>query len=66
MFEGAAPPPPPPVTVAVYAETACADPPAFLAVTTTSILSPTSEPCNVYDELVAPKIFEHELAQSCH
>jgi hypothetical protein len=34
-------------TAAVCAEVARADPPPFVAVTTTSILSPTSELCNV-------------------
>ena len=55
------------VTVAVRGDVADADPPAFVAVTTTSIVSPTSEPCNAYLELLAPLIFEQPaVVQFCH
>jgi hypothetical protein len=43
------------------------DPPALVAVTTTSILSPTSVDVSVYVELVAPPMLLHPLlVQSCH
>jgi hypothetical protein len=49
------------------AEVALASPPALVAVTTTSMVSPTSEDCTVYAEPVAPLISEHPAdEQSCH
>jgi hypothetical protein len=46
------------VTVAVAAEVAEPEPPAFVAVRTTSIVSPTSDAWSKYAELVAPLMFE--------
>jgi hypothetical protein len=53
-------------TVAVLADVAVPDPPAFVAVTTTSIVSPTSEAVNAYDEPVAPEISAQPLEHRCH
>jgi hypothetical protein len=54
-------------TVLVAAEEALAEPPAFVAVTTTSIVSPTSEDCAVYELELAPAMFWHvPPRQSCH
>jgi hypothetical protein len=44
-------------TTPVVAEVALADPPPFVAVTTTSIVSPSSEDCTVYELDVAPVMF---------
>jgi hypothetical protein len=56
------------VTAAVLPDVAAVEPPAFVAVTTTSIVSPTSEDCNAYVELVAPLMLTQLEAdeQSCH
>jgi hypothetical protein len=56
----------PAVTVAVLADAAEPDPAAFVALTTTSILSPTSEDPNTYDDPVAPEMFKQLLAHRCH
>jgi hypothetical protein len=56
-------------TTPVAADVALPDPLAFVAVTTTSIVPPTSEDCTVYEFEVAPAMFEHEAPktlQSCH
>jgi len=47
------------VTTPVSAELADAAPAVFVAVTTTTIVDPTSDPSTVYDELVAPPMAEH-------
>ena len=47
------------VTSPVSADVADAAPAVFVAVTTTTIVEPTSDPSNVYDELVAPPMAEH-------
>jgi hypothetical protein len=56
------------VTTAVCAELAAPDPPAFVAVTTDRIVSPTSLLASVYVLPVAPLISAQlapELLQSC-
>ena len=54
------------VTVAVLADVADAEPPALVAVTTTSTVSPTSAATSVYAEPVAPLMFAHDDAHRCH
>jgi hypothetical protein len=56
------------VIVAVCAELAEVEPPAFVAVTTERTVSPTSAACNVYVVDVAPLMFEQleEDVQRCH
>ncbi len=56
-------------TTADAADVAGVEPPAFVAVTTTRIVCPTSPEPSLYVEDVAPLAFtqlEPELLQSCH
>jgi hypothetical protein len=66
VFVGAVPPPPLGVTAAVSAALADADPAVFVAVTTTSIRSPTSDAFTLYVLPVAPEMLVQLVAQSCH
>jgi mannose/fructose/N-acetylgalactosamine-specific phosphotransferase system component IIC len=57
------------LTTAVAADDADAEPLEFVAVTTASIVCPTSEVWSAYVALVAPAMVEQlapELSQSCH